>query len=256
MLVVQSRVIIAALFLTVLFAIVDRRLLAVSPSDLKDFALLGIIGVAGSNYAYYMAIQVTNVGIAILMQYTAPALVAIYMLMSRQEKISKIKTLAVVLSLGGSAIMLGALNPKIHITAVGIFLGVVSAVCFAFFNIYTKIASKRYSIWTAVTWTLICAGIFWLVLDVLVGTEAAHISPLNLAVLTAFSFSSIIIPYYFYFIGLKYLVPSTAIVVSTLEPVVAIVTSFIFLGETMSVSQIAGGIFVVSAVILLEVFRE
>lgn len=256
MLVVQSRVIIAALFLTMLFAIIDRKLLAISPGDLKDFVLLGVIGVAGSNYAYYMAIQVTNVGIAILMQYTAPAFVAIYMLLSRQERISKIKALAVVLSLGGSAVMLGAFNPEIHITAVGIFLGVASAVCFAFFNIYTKIASKQYSIWTAVTWTLICAGVFWLALDLVVGTETAHISPSSLAVLTAFSFSSIVIPYYFYFTGLKHLVPSTAIIVSTLEPVVAIVTSFIFLGETLRVSQIAGGIFVVSAVILLEVFRE
>ncbi len=256
MLLVQSRVIIAALLLAVILLLVNRRLLIVSPRDIIDFALLGVIGVAGANYAYYMAIQVTNVGIAILMQYTAPVLVAVYMLVSGQEKISRIKTLAIVLSLGGSAAMLGAFSPGVHITAVGIFLGIVSAVCFAFFNVYNKIASKQYSIWTAVTWTLICAGIFWIALDCVTGTAAAHLGYYELAMLAGFSISSVLIPYYFYFTGLKHLAASTAIIVSTLEPVVAISTSFLFLGESMQLSQIAGGIFIVGAVILLEVFKE
>ncbi len=81
MLVVQSRVVIAAIFMTVMVLVTDRKHLSISIRDLKDFALLGIFGVAGSNYTYYMAIQVTSVGIAILMQYTAPAMVAIYVLL-------------------------------------------------------------------------------------------------------------------------------------------------------------------------------
>lgn len=256
MLVVQSRVIVTALFLTAVLLLLNRKLLSVSPRDLIDFALLGVIGVAGANYAYYMAIQATNVGIAILLQYTAPAIVAAYMLLSRQEKISGVKTLAIVLSLGGSAIMLGAFSPDVHITTVGILFGVASAVCFAFFNVYNKVAGKHYSVWTALTWTLICAGLFWVVVDILSRTDLTPIGYRELAILTGFSFSSVLIPYYFYFTGLKHLAASTAIIVSTLEPVVAICTSFIFLGEKMEVFQIAGGIFIVSAVVLLEVSRE
>ena len=256
MLVVQSRVIIAALFLAAILLVVKRKLLVISLADLKDFALLGVIGVAGSNYAYYMAIQVTSVGIAILMQYTAPVMVALYLLLTRQERISRVKSLAIVLSLGGSTVMLGAFNPAVHITAAGIFLGIVSAVCFAFFNVYNRVATKQYSIWTAVTWTLICAGIFWVIIDILFGIETVHTGSLEVATLTGFSFTSVIFPYYFYFTGLRHLTPSTAVIVSTLEPVVAILTSFLFLGETLGMSQIAGGIFIVSAVILLEVYRE
>ncbi len=259
MLVVQSRVVIAAIFMTALLFVTDRRHLSISIRDLKDFALLGIFGVAGSNYTYYMAIQVTSVGIAILMQYTAPAMVAIYVLLAGQEKVSKTKALAVLLSLGGSMIMLGAFDPKLHITALGIFFGIASAVCFAFFNVYNKVASKHYSIWTAVTWTLISGGSFWLLLDILVGPKTFNIGEVGFSeagVLTLFSFSSIVIPYFFYFTGLKYLAPSTAIIVATLEPVVAIVSSFIVLGESLSLSQIGGGILIVSAVILLEVRRE
>lgn len=259
MLVVQSRVIIAALFMTALLLITHKTSLRISLSDIRDFALLGVLGVAGSNYTYYMAIQVTSVGIAILMQYTAPAMVAIYVTLAGQERISRTKALAIALSLGGSAVMLGAFNPGMHITALGIFLGISSAACFAFFNIYQKVASKHYSIWTAVTWTLVCAGSFWLLLDAIIGPATFKIGPVGLRevwMLTIFSFSSIVIPYFFYFTGLKHLAPSTAIIVATLEPVVAIVSAFIVLGESLSSTQIAGGLLIVSAVILLEARRE
>ncbi len=256
MLVVQSRVIIAAVFLVTVLALFNRRLLIVSPRHILDFALLGIIGVAGSNYTYYMAIQITNVGIAILMQYTAPTLVAIYMVLSRQERVSGVKSLAIVLSLSGSAVMLGAFSPNVHITMLGIFLGMLSALCFAFFNVYNRVASKEYSTWTALTWTLVCGAAFWIILDAVTGPVKGDIGIQEMWTLTIFSFSSIVIPYYFYFTGLRHLAASTAVIVSTLEPVVAILTSFIILGESMSLTQTLGGIFVVGAVILLEVFKE
>ena len=259
MLVVQSRVIIAAVVLVAFLLVLDRRHLQVAFRDLRDFALLGVIGVAGSNYTYYMAIQVTSVGIAILMQYTAPALVAIYVFITKQEKVSRTKAFAVVLSLAGSMIMLGAFDPKMHITALGIFFGIVSALCFAFFNVYNKVATKHYTVWTALTWTLLFAGAFWLILDVIFGAKTLKIGTIGSSeiwMLTGFSLSSILIPYFFYFTGLKHLPASTAIIVSTLEPVVAIVSSFLVLGETLSFSQIAGGLFIVTAVILLEVYKE
>jgi drug/metabolite transporter (DMT)-like permease len=256
LLVVESRVIIAAVVLTMFLLITRPQMLKVKLVDLKDFALLGIIGVAGSNYTYYAAIKETSVAIAILMQYTAPVLVALYMVVTRQEKISRIKTAAIILSLVGCTIMLGVFDNDVRITSLGIVLGILSAFCFAFFNIYAKVANKHYSIWTLITYTVISASIFWIVFDCVVNTGIRLSGGSELLTLSLFSFMSILLPYVFYFRGLKILKPSTAIVVSTLEPVVAIVTAFIFLGETLQLVQIAGGVFVVGAVILLEVYKE
>lgn len=256
LLVVESRVIIAAIVLTIFLLITRPQMLKVKLSDLKDFALLGVIGVAGSNYTYYAAIKETSVAIAILMQYTAPVLVALYMVATKQETVSRIKASAIVLSFAGCTIMLGVFNNDVRITALGIFLGTLSSFCFAFFNIYAKIANKQYSAWTVLTYTVICASVFWVVLDGFV-TTGISVSGINvLLTLVVFSFTSALLPYIFYFKGLKRLRPSTAIVVSTLEPVVAIGTAFVFLGETLQWSQIAGGVFVIGAVILLEVYKE
>ncbi len=256
LLVVESRVIIAAVILTVFFLLTNPQSLKIKIEDLRDFVLLGIIGVAGSNYTYYMAIQVTSVGIAILMQYTAPVLVALFMVMTKQEKISKVKILAIALSLAGCAVMLGAFNPDVHITTFGIFLGALSAFCFAFFNVFNKVASKHYSVWTALTYTLISASVFWLTLDLFIHTGIRVVNISEMATLAIFSFMSVLIPYFFYFTGLRLLLPSTAIIISTLEPVVAIITSFVVLRETLHFLQVTGGALVILAVTLLEVYKE
>lgn len=256
LLIVESRVIIAAFLLTVGFLLGNRALLKIRLSDLRDFFLLGVIGVVGANYTYYAAIQETSVAIAILMQYTAPAIVAIYMVLSKQERISHVKISAISMSLVGCAVLLGVFTHDVHITVLGVFFGTLSAFCFAFFNVFSKIASKSYSVWTALIYTLICASAFWLLLDLFVNTQIKIVSSQELITLTIFSISSVLIPYYFYFSGLKILVPSTAIVVSTLEPVIAITTAFIVLGERLHWMQVVGGIFVVAAVILLEAYRE
>ena len=47
--------------------------------DLIKTLLLGVLGVAASNYFYYLAIQRTNVATAIILQYTAPVWVLLYL---------------------------------------------------------------------------------------------------------------------------------------------------------------------------------
>jgi len=256
LLVVESRVIIAAIVLTFVLLCTRPQLLKVKSADLNDFALLGIIGVAGSNYTYYAAIKETSVAAAILMQYTAPVLVALYAVVTKHEKISGIKTAAIILSFTGCAIMLGLIRHDVRITVLGICFGILSAFCFAFFNIYAKIANKHYSVWTVLTYTVISASVFWIVLDVF-ANPGIRIPGVNMAMtLIAFSFVSALLPYIFYFRGLRRLRPSTAIIVSTLEPVIAIGTAFAFLGESLHWMQIAGGVLVVAAVILLEAYKE
>ncbi len=256
LLVIESRVIVAAAILLIYFSVRNRKMLRLDLRDLGGFALLGIIGVAGANFTYYMAIQKTDVAIAILMQYTAPVLVAIYVLITRVERISVAKTVAIILALTGCSIMLGLFDSHVHIRFTGAVLGMLSAICFAFFNVYAKTALKKYSVWTGLTFTFTTAAVFWILFNFLTRSEFSISGPGELGALTIFSLTSVLVPYYFFFVGLKYLLPSTAVIVSNLEPVVAISTAYLFLGERLRILQVAGGLLIISAVILLELKRE
>ncbi len=75
----QSRATLSlAVLLPVLLVRRGASALRVPGRDLLRFFLLGILGVAASNYLYYLAIQRTNVATAIILQYTAPVWVLLY----------------------------------------------------------------------------------------------------------------------------------------------------------------------------------
>jgi drug/metabolite transporter, DME family len=59
------------------------RRLQLPEADFGKTFLLGVLGVAASNYFYYLAIQKTNVATAIILQYTAPIWVLLYMVARR-----------------------------------------------------------------------------------------------------------------------------------------------------------------------------
>ena len=75
----QARITFAFLiFLPALLIVKGPRVFRVPPADLGRLALMGILGLAASNYTYYLAIQRTNIATAITIQYTAPVWVLLY----------------------------------------------------------------------------------------------------------------------------------------------------------------------------------
>ena len=65
-----------------------------------------------------------------------------------------------------------------------------------------------------------------------------------------------ILPFGLYYEGINRIRSTRASITSTVEPIVAGVLSFVFLGEVMGPLQIAGGRLVIGAIILLQVKQE
>src|ERR1700683_2104112 len=80
--------------------------------DLAYCFLLGTLGVAVSNYFYYVAIQRTNVATASIVQYTAPVWVLFYVVARGQQKLSWQKVVAVALAVTGIALVIGIIGAK------------------------------------------------------------------------------------------------------------------------------------------------
>jgi len=61
-----------------------------------------------------------------------------------------------------------------------------------------------------------------------------------------------LIPFSFYFAGLKYLEPTRAIVASCLEPIFAILIAAVALHETVRPSQALGMLMVLAAIVMVQ----
>ena len=93
----QARVTISFFVLALLLLLLrGQKAYAMGVGEALRCMVLGVLGVAGSNFFYYYAIKVTSVSIAIIVQYTAPVWVLLYVVARRQQRLSLQKVVAVI----------------------------------------------------------------------------------------------------------------------------------------------------------------
>jgi drug/metabolite transporter (DMT)-like permease len=250
----QSRVTFSLLVLLVAMVISRGwRQLAVPASDLGRFFLLGVFGVAASNYLYYLAIQRTNVATAIILQYTAPVWVLLYTVARGLQKATGQRALAVGLAVAGIALVIGVLNGRgLRLDPIGVTGALLAAFSFAFYNVGGHKILARYDRWTVLLYVLLSASVFWIVVNPPWSVVAAHYSGRQWLFLMVFALVSVLAPFAFYFAGLEHLEPTRAIVVSCLEPVFSILLAAVLLGEVLRPLQALGILLVLVAIIVVQ----
>ncbi len=230
-----------------------RHSLRLPPRDLGQLFLIGILGVAASNYFYYLAIQRTSVATAIIVQYTAPIWVLLYTVARRLQKPTLQQVAAVGLAVTGIALVIGVFGGGgLRLDAIGLFAALLAAFSFAFYNIGGHNILARRDRWIVLLYTTCSASLFWLLVNPPWKLIAAHYSTAQWLFLLLFSLVSVLAPFAFYFAGLQHLEPTRAIVVSCLEPVFSIVIAAVVLGELMRPLQVVGIVFVLAAITVVQ----
>ena len=221
--------------------------------DLLRFLLIGVFGIAASNYLYYLAIQRTNVATAIILQYTAPVWVLLYSVLSGAQRPSLRRTAAVGLAVFGCALAVGFVGAVgLRLDTIGVIAALLAAFSFAFYNLGGHSVLARYDRWKVLTWVLASAATFWIFVNPPWRILAAHYSPAQWGFMLIFSMVSVLGPFSCYFAGLQHLEPTRAVVVSCLEPVFSIVIAAIALGELLRPLQALGIVVVLVAIVLIQ----
>jgi drug/metabolite transporter (DMT)-like permease len=225
--------------------------------DLAYCFLLGTLGVAISNYFYYVAVQRTNVATAIIVQYTAPVWVLFYVVARGQQKLSLQKVVAVALAVTGIALVIGVVGTPsdgraLRLDSYGLIAALLASFSFAFYNVAGHRILARYDRWRVLVWTLTAAAAFWLVVNPPWKIVAAHYAPAQWLFLFVFSMISVLGAFSLYFLGLQHLEPTRAIIASCLEPVFSIVLAALLLGEILHPIQTLGIVFVLAAIVIVQ----
>jgi drug/metabolite transporter, DME family len=243
-------------FIVLLFALVLLRgwkRLRLPLADFRRMFVLGILGVAASNYLYYLAIQRTNVATAIILQYTAPILVLLYTVARGLQKPTMQRVGAVALAVTGIALVIGIFGSGgFRLDAIGVLAALGAAFSFAFYNVGGHSILARYDRWTVLLYVILSASLFWMVVNPPWKIAAAHYSAGQWLFLLVFSLISVLAPFALYFAGLQHLEPTRAIVVSCLEPVFSIVIAALTLGEVMKPLQAVGIALVLVAIVVVQ----
>ena len=246
------RVTAALLFTALIIWRTDIRQFFIRPKDWWMFFGNGVIGLVFFNWCYFNAIAGGSLAIAALLLYTAPVFVMLMSVILFHEKLTKEKIVALILTFIGCGCITGAFAGNLSVTNETFLYGLASGFGYALYSIFGKPATKKYSALTVSLWCFLFAAAFTLPLSGLAGKAALFSDLMVWGGILGIGLISCVFPNILYMRGLQQLEAGHAAILATIEPVVAAIVSYLFLGEAFTWQKVLGIVLILSAVPILN----
>lgn len=248
---------IAAAVLVLWCLMFDREALKINKKDVWVFFCSGLISMDFFTVCYFSTIQNADLSIAATLLYAAPIIVLILSVILFKEKFTAKKAIACVLAFLGCFLVSGLVGSGRGIPGKALLTGILSAIGYALYSIFGEIAIRKgYKSLTITTYTFMIAAIGSLVLlrpAQIADAAAKTTMPMFVLMLIAISINVSLLPYIFYTNGLSRIAPSKASIIASIEPVTATVVGALIFKEYPDLYGILGIIFVLGAIILLNI---
>ncbi|MBK7319120.1 DMT family transporter [Candidatus Villigracilis affinis] len=207
---------------------------------------MGALGYVGQSFMYLTAINYASAGLVALLLYLYPFFVAILSTIFLHEKITRIKIIALLLALFGTALTVGPVSGQL----IGALMAITAAIIYSIYIIVGTNVMKHVTAVQSSTVIFASAGAVYGLLTLVNG---AHFPATNsgwLAMLGIIIVSTII-PVVTFLAGLERIGPTNAAMLSTLEPIVTVLLAAWLFGDKLLPIVMLGGGLILVAVILL-----
>ena len=242
----------AALGLIIVLLITDKKQLKINPKDLWCFFGTGILSVFSFSVCYFYTLMHSSISVAVILSYTAPFFVMVLSALLFGEKITLPKVIALIIATLG-CFLLCKTDKNTPISTVIVLVGLLSGLSYALYSIFARFVVGKYPplVITAYTFIFTSFGSAF-VIDFGQLSTAISNSPSCIFILIAFAVVSTLMPYILLTIGLKYVEPGKAAILTTTEVLTASLCGILFFHEKITAAGIFGIILILTAVILIN----
>ena len=242
-------------------AVRHRALLRRRPGLLVGF---GLLAVAGVQACYFAALSRIPVGVALLIEYLAPALVLGWVRFVQRRPVTRTAAVGVVLAVGGLACVVEVWS-GLGFDALGLLLALGAACCQVGYFVLSDQGSDAgdeapdplgviaYGLLVGAAVLTAVARPWNMDWSVLTGTARMDGTPVAaFALLAWIVLVATVVAYVTGVLAVRRLSPQVAGVVACLEAVIATVLAWILLGEHLSAPQLAGGVIVLAGAFIAQ----
>jgi drug/metabolite transporter (DMT)-like permease len=208
---------------------------------------MGAIGYAGQAFSFFTALSLGSAGLAALLLYTYPALVALLSRIVLRHPLSRAQLAAIAMALVGSALTIGRAPDG---TALGVFFGLLAAFIY---SAYILTGSRLPAGGSASASSAVVISAAAAVYAGIGAARGLHLpqTATGWGAIVAIAVLGTAVAIGAFLAGLDRLGPVRASVYSTLEPVFTLVLAALFLGEAVGPLRALGGALILAAVVVL-----
>lgn len=230
----------------------------------KTIALYGIFPIAGAQLCYYNAVQHLSIGVALLLEYTAPVLVVAWLWLTTRRRPSNRTLAGVGMAVAGTMVVLDVFSGA-AISGIGVLWGLGAAGCAVCYFMMSSIADARAEDGTVLSPLTLATGGLWVgaaavgllgltgVMELRFTTDDVVIAGTTTSPLVAvavLAIASSAVAYTLGIVGVALLKPGFASLVGLSEVLFAVLWAWLLVGEAVTVTQALGGLVVLAGLAL------
>ena len=265
--VTQMRVLGAALVAGAVLFILDRRSFRVPRGQRLALVVMGVIGVGLLQASYALAVELLPVGIALLLEYLAVPMVAVFAFVVFKERVRTRIWVSIGLIMAGLAVVAQIWNSSLNV--VGTLWALVAALSLSTYFLVGEKQMETISPLALMFWSMTIAAVFWGFISgwwrldpsvfaqsvPLTGVLEGVPAPMWMLLLWNVVMGSFA-PFLLSLAAIKKLSATAAGIAATSEIVFAFIVAWLWIGENLSSSQIIGAAVVLSGIIVAQTARR
>jgi drug/metabolite transporter (DMT)-like permease len=243
-----------------LFAVCKRMAIFLIWADIKSIVsllLFGFVGMLGVQYTYFASIAMGNAATATLLQYLAPVYIVLYVMIAQKHRPTKEVAFAIVSALFGTFLLItNGSTGELKVPLISVFWGILSGVALAFYTLSSAQMLKKWHSIIVVGWGMVIGG----------GGMCFAFPPFPLPsvrwdvetwllILFVVVFGTLF-AFLLFVESIRYLSPTESSLLSSVEPLSAVVASIAFLHVPFGLFQAIGAVCIIMTVLLLSQKKE
>jgi drug/metabolite transporter (DMT)-like permease len=253
-------------FVIVLLVIAPARL-KVSRRELPFLAVWGIGGLAFVQWFYFLAIHRLAIGIALLIEFIAPLVVALWARYVFREHVRRRIWFALALALVGLALIVDVRHGG-SVSTAGVAFALASAAAYTFYLLLAEHAVGDRDAVSLLAWGFAFGALFWcfvapwwtfpterVAADV---SLLGRLSDYHLPVWSLLAFLIVIgtiLPFFLLVSALRHLPATRVGIIAMLEPVGATIVAWAWLNESLGALQLVGAAIVLAGIVVAQTAR-
>lgn len=243
----------------------DRKSLKAERREIPTLLFYGVFGYAMVQLGYFIGIsRGVPLSLVLILEFTAPIWIVLWIKFIRKGAVANDMWVAIALSLVG-LVLVAKVWQGFAFDLIGTLGAIGAAMALAIYFLMSQSQGTKRSAQAMVVWGMGVAGLFWsIVLPIwnfptqifttqinLQGRFSDYNAPGWLLIAYIIVFGTMV-PYLFVVGGIRRLSASTSSVIGMLEPVIAGVFAWVWLSQSWSAIQLAGGVIVLIGIYIAD----
>jgi drug/metabolite transporter (DMT)-like permease len=251
----------AFLLILVIVLIKNPKSLRITKSELPLLIAFGLVGFAFVNVFYFAAVSKMQIGIALIIEFTAPIWITLWLRFAQRKHVSSLMWWGLTTAFAG-LVLLSQIWQGLTISGIGLIYAFIDAFSLSIYFLLGENLLEKKPNEVIMVWGLGFSSLFFAIVQpwwnfpfsvftkqvALEGRYSGQFAAGFLLVLWLISMGTVV-PYFLVFRGLHKLSASTASVIGMLEPIFGGIFGWWFLRESLSTVQLLG-----AAVVLVGIY--